>query len=48
MWDLLGAGIEPASPAVEGGFLTTGPPSKSLKLFKTANLPRLLDYSIIY
>ena len=23
-------GIEPASPALEGGFLTTGPPGKSL------------------
>ena len=24
-------GIEPAFPALEGGFLTTGPPGKSLK-----------------
>ena len=24
-------GIEPASPALEGGFFTTGPPGKSLK-----------------
>ena len=23
-------GIEPASPALDGGFLTTGPPGKSL------------------
>ena len=23
MWDLLGAGIEPTSPALAGGFLTT-------------------------
>ena len=26
-------GIEPASPALEGGFLTTGPPGKSLFLY---------------
>ena len=25
-----GPGIEPMSPALEGGFLTTGPPGKSL------------------
>ena len=34
-WDLSGIlvprpGIEPMSPALEGGFLTTGPPGKSL------------------
>ena len=29
MWDLLsGTGIEPVSPALAGGFLTTGPPGK--------------------
>ena len=26
-------GIEPASPALEGGFLTAGPPGKSLHIF---------------
>ena len=30
MWDLPGPGIEPASPALAGGFLTTVPPGKSL------------------
>ena len=30
MWDLPGAGIEPMSPAMAGGFLTTVPPGKSL------------------
>ena len=25
-------GIEPTSPALEGGFLTTGPPGKSLEI----------------
>ena len=30
MWDLPGPGIEPVSPALEGGFPTTVPPGKSL------------------
>ena len=29
MWDLPGPGIEPLSPALAGGFLTTAPPGKS-------------------
>ena len=29
MWDLPGLGIEPMSPALAGGFLTTAPPGKS-------------------
>ena len=32
MYDLPGPGIGPMSPALEGGFLTTGPPGKSLSL----------------
>ena len=28
MWNLPGPGIEPVSPALAGGFLTTGPPGK--------------------
>ena len=32
MWDLPGARIEPTSPELAGGFLTTGPPEKFLKL----------------
>ncbi|KAJ8777326.1 hypothetical protein J1605_014709 [Eschrichtius robustus] len=28
MWDLPGPGLEPASPALAGGFLTTVPPGK--------------------
>ena len=31
MWDLPGPGLEPVSPALAGGFLTTVPPGKSLK-----------------
>jgi len=30
MWDLPGPGIEPVSPALAVGFLTTGPPEKTL------------------
>ena len=29
MWDLPRSGIEPMSPALQGGFLTVGPPGKS-------------------
>ena len=29
MWDLTGLGLEPVSPALSGGFLTTAPPGKS-------------------
>ena len=32
MWDLPGPGLEPVSPALAGGFLTTAPPGKSLLL----------------
>ena len=39
MWDPPGPGIEPVSPALAGGFLTTVPPGKSLKgFFKVAVL----------
>ena len=33
MWDLPGPGLEPVSPALAGGFLTTAPPGKSLPIF---------------
>ena len=29
MWDFPGPGLEPLSPALAGGFLTTAPPGKS-------------------
>ena len=31
MWDLPGPGLEPVSPALAGGFLTSAPPGKSLQ-----------------
>ena len=33
MWDLPGPGIEPVSPALAGGFLTTVPPGKPTNSF---------------
>ena len=33
MWDLPGPGLEPVSPALAGGFLTTAPPGKPPRLF---------------
>ena len=33
MWDLPGPGLEPVSPALAGGFLTTAPPGRPLLLF---------------
>ena len=42
MWDLTRPGLEPVSPALAGGFLTTVPPGKSAKgLLDAAHLPRL-------
>ena len=38
MWDLPGSGIEPVSPALAGGFLSTVPPGKSLRRFSFALL----------
>ena len=32
MWDLPGPGLEPVSPALAGGFLTTEPPGKPQRL----------------
>ena len=34
MWDLPGPGLEPVSPALADGFLTTAPPGKSLSPIK--------------
>ena len=37
MWDLRGPGMEPVSPALTGGFFTTGPSGKPTLM--------ILDYS---
>ena len=46
MWDLPGSGIEPASPALVGGFLLNVPPGKSQTqdLESAEFLPRVLKY----
>ena len=33
LWDLPGSGLEPVSPALAGGFLTTVPPGKPYLLY---------------
>ena len=48
MWDLPGPGIEPVSPTLASGFLTTGPPGKSFfpgKVLRTYNI-NLVSYRI--
>ena len=35
MWDLPGPGLEPVSPALAGGFLTTVPPQKPVNKLKS-------------
>ena len=39
MWDLPGPGLEPVSPALTGGFLTTAPPGKAPHVFFKKYLP---------
>ena len=48
MWDLPGTGTELVSPALSGGFLTTGPPGKSQSFFliETQNSPISLLFAI--
>ena len=39
MWDLPGPGLEPVSPALAGGFLTTAPPGKPLGVILKMTFP---------
>ena len=39
MWDLPGPGLEPMSPALAGGFLTTVPPGKSSRVYIFLSAP---------
>ena len=43
MWSLPGPGIEPVSPVLEGGFLTTGPPQQSLMVLLKSHSHPLQD-----
>ena len=53
-WDLPGPGLEPMSPALAGGFLTTAPPGKSAivflekKLQTRSRVPSWYEYSITF
>ena len=38
MWDLPGPGLEPVSPALAGGFLTTAPPGEPSIIFQRKSL----------
>ena len=40
MWDLPRPGIEPQSPALAGGFLTTGPPGITPSATQTSVSPK--------
>ena len=42
MWDLPGPGLEPVSPALADGFLTTAPPEKSLDCLLKLSLESFL------
>ena len=43
LWNLPGPGIEPTSPALAGGFLTTGPPGRSFRFSGAWKLPPSLQ-----
>ena len=45
MWDLPGPGLEPVSPALAGGFLTTVPPGRSSCLHLNTPLEELKIWS---
>ena len=42
MWDLPGPGLEPTSPSLAGGFLTTAPPGKPTKFFFTWSIKSII------
>ena len=46
-WDLTGAGIEPVSPALEGGFSTAGPLVKSQDFLLSEIKPVLMLLHIL-
>ena len=42
MWDLPGPRLEPVSPELAGGFLTTVPPGKPLEFLNEVDLNRFV------
>ena len=47
MWDLPGPGLEPVSPALAGGFLTTAPPGKSQVTFHYWKSRPITNFNLI-
>ena len=47
MWDLPGPGIEPVSPVLAGGFLTTVPPGKSHYILNFVNKKFMGSFSLL-
>ena len=45
MWDLPGPGLEPVSPALAGGFLTTAPPEKPPLVLNYRKKPHTLNFA---
>ena len=43
MWDLPGPGLEPVSPALAGGFLTTAPPGKPRSSFLMQKVALIME-----
>ena len=43
MWNLPGPGLEPMSPALVGGFLTTAPPGKSYLVSKSGRIEAFMN-----
>ena len=41
LWDLPGPGLEPVSPALAGGFLTTAPPGKPSTIVFSISIPNV-------
>ena len=48
MWDPLGPGLEPVSPALAGGFLTTAPPGEPFPFFFKEHVLFLFLFNFIY
>ena len=46
MWDLPGPGLDPMSPALASGFLTTVPPGKPCVVFSFVDLPQFVHFTV--
>ena len=48
MWDLPGPGLQPVSPALAGGFLTTAPPGKPNNSYVDNNYEEFREFAISF